>query len=340
MEKITVGIVNFNGLATLPETLASVRALDYPAVELIVADACSTDGSLEWLRRYHPDVRCVSTGANRGPAGARNLVLREARTRLALILDNDVVLEPDSLSRLVAARERVPEAAVVHLEIKDRADPQAQTHYNGGWIHYLCVHIPRSYANGDRPPYEIFDTVSGAGILVDREAAARVGGFDEDFEFGWEDGDFTVRLTLAGYLCLNVPGAVGYHSSKPRGLSRAFYQVRNRWFFILKLYSWRTVLLAAPMLVFFEASQAVWLTAKGAAGDYWRGNAAVLRALPRVLRKRRAFQRLKAKRDRDWLRSGDLYVPDALLGDGAGRILKEAYRGMFALYWRAIRPFC
>ena len=250
------------------------------------------------------------------------------------------MLEPDVIARLMAAMKQVPHAAACHPEIRDARDPALSVHYNGGWVHYLCGLVPRSENGAERPDYEIFDVVSGGTLLVDRRVALHIGGLDEDLFFKWEDTEWVSRFTLAGYRCLNVPAAVVHHLSSPRGTSQVFFMVRNRWIFMLKLYSWRTLILAAPMLLLFEISQAMLLALKGAGKDYWRANLAVLSQLPSILRKRRAFQKLKTRRDRHWLRGGDFYVADEFVQGKSLRALKTAYCSFSDLYWRAIRPFC
>jgi GT2 family glycosyltransferase len=339
MEEVTIGVVNFNGQKTLPETVRSIVELEYPAFNVMIVDNNSTDGSLEWVQQNYPEIRCVCLDKNLGPAGAKNRILQEAKTEYVLILDNDIVVEPDTLYHLVEATLKVPQAGLYHAEICDPADP-AVHHYNGGWIHYLGGFISRSKPEPSqiRPQYEIHDVVSGAAILIKRSIALQIGGFDEAYFFNWEDGDFSARFTLAGYLCLNVPSAVVHHRSKPRGTSKVFYQTRNRWFFILKLYSWRTLLLSAPIFLLFELCQMLLLLSKGALGDYWRGNIAVLRSLPSLLEKRRAFQELKVKKDSDWLTTGDLYVPSQLVKHPGLQGLQKTLQVVFNLYWKMIRP--
>jgi GT2 family glycosyltransferase len=341
MEKVTVGIVNYNGMATLPATIAAVKALDYPSVDIIVADNNSADGSREWVQQTHPDVCCLALERNRGLPGARNAILNATDTPFVFIIDNDITPQPDVLTRLLDVMRTNPDAAVCHPEIVDATDPNVHR-YNGGTIHYLCALVERDGpdAGAIRPKTEPFDVISGGALLIRRAAAATVGNFDADYFFNWEDGDFTARLTLAGYRCLNVPAAVVQHVGKPRGASRVYHMVRNRWYFILKLYAWRTIVLILPALLLFELSQAAFALLNGALGAYVRGNGAAIRALPTILRKRRAFQRLKRKRDRDWLHAGDLYIPPAMRKNALLHRLQRVYIGVLNGYWRLIRPLC
>jgi GT2 family glycosyltransferase len=337
-DSVTVGIINYNGLEVLPETIEAVKRLRYPVREIVVVDNNSTDGSREWLQRNHPDVRCVSLSRNIGLPGARNVALSETKTEYILLMDNDICVEPDTLTRLMEVLDAVPGVGACHPEMTDPNDPEVY-HYNGGFIHYLCALVPRRKpaAEERRPQYERFDITAGAALLMRKNLALRVGGFDADYFFNWEDGDFTVRLTLAGYKVLNVPAATVRHRSKPRGTSKVFYQVRNRWYFILKLYSLPTILYSLPMLLCFEIAQAGLLMLKGVGREYVRGNLAVLADLRWILRKRRAFQRLKKLPDAAWLTSGPMYVT---LGRSSGRLLAAAQQllfSVFSLYWLPVK---
>ena len=343
--EVTIGIVNYNGKDDLPQTLDALQTLHYPVHEIIVVDNNSTDGSREWLQEQHsinPTVRCIALSENLGPAGGRNVIIQQATTDYIFTMDNDITLEPDTLDHLMHVLTSTSQVGVCHPEFQDDSDPGVH-HYNGGWIHYLCTLIAREMpdSNHIRPFYEQFDVIGGAALLMRRQVVLEIGGFDPDYFFNWEDGDFTARLTLAGYKCLNVPNAIVHHRSKPRGTSKVFYQVRNRWYFILKLYSWRTLVLIAPMLLLFELLQAAFLLKKGAFRDYWRGSLAAIKDIPIIMAKRREFQKLKKIRDREWLRSGKMYVPPQLNQQNA--MLDKLQRAFYRLcdfYWRLVGPLC
>lgn len=338
---LSVGIVNFNGMATIGAVIASIHRQDVPVDHLLVVDNASTDGSREWIVKHYPEVEVVSLPENRGPAAARNRLLQEVRTPWVLLLDNDIVLEPDVCRKLVGILRAHPDIALCHPEIRDEADPLAD-HYNGGWIHYLGAFISRKKPDPlrSRPEFEIFDTVSGAAMLVRRQDALAVGGFDEDYVFNWEDGDFCIRLTLSGRKCVNVPEAVVHHRGKSRGMAKVYYQARNRWMFLLKFYEWPTFLLSLPMLTLFEAAQFGFVCLKGAGGDYFRGLRDVIRKLPGLLQKRKAFLRWKCRRDTEWLRSGEMFVSGNL------KASRTAARGfivvnhIFDLWWKAVVSPC
>jgi GT2 family glycosyltransferase len=295
---VTVGVVNYNGKDVLPATLHSILNLSYSEIQVLVVDNHSTDGSKEWLMQWQeekcPHVRCIFMEENTGSAAGRSLILKEAKTDYVFLVDNDIIIQSDTLCLLMEVMQKAPRVAACHPEIRAPHDPTVY-HYNGGWMHYLGVYIsrerPAEYEQ--RPEYEVFDVTSGGALLINRLIALEVGAFDEDYFFNLEDGDFTARITLAGYRCVNVPRASVLHNNKPRTKPLVFYQVRNRWFFISKLYSGRTLLITAPALLLFEIFNAAFLFSLGAGKDYIKGNLAFLAYLPVVLKRERAFKNTK-----------------------------------------------
>jgi GT2 family glycosyltransferase len=343
--RVTVGVINYNGKDHLPDTLACALKSAYPDYHIVVVDNGSTDGSREWLRRWledkSADAQVIFLDENIGSAGARQRILEEASDPYVFFLDNDILVEPQTLLVLVEKMVSHPGAAACHPDILDPHDPLVY-HYNGGWMNYLGVYIsrPAPIPGELRPEVESLAVASGGALLVSRSAALDVGGFDPDYFFNMEDGDFTARLSLAGYACLNVPAARVRHRSRPRSASKVYFQVRNRLYFMTKLYSLRTLLLSLPMLLLFELSQAGMLTALGRGREYLRGSRDFLRHLPKLLRKRRAFQRRRRVRDRDWLATGEMYLPPTLFRHPLARKFGKLYSRFYDTYWRLIRPLC
>jgi GT2 family glycosyltransferase len=340
--EVTIYVINYNGQAELSKTLPALLTLTSPTKDIIVIDNNSTDGSREWLKECFPDIRCIHLEENRGVSAARNVALETAETDYVLVLDNDIIVTPDMLMHLMNVMQSESNVGVCHPDILDDNDPDVY-HYNGGWIHYLGTFIsrPKPEYGSYRPRYEQFDVVSGAAMLINRQAAKHIGYFDGDYFFNWEDGDFVSRLTLAGYRCLNVPAAVVYHNSKPRGTSKVFYQVRNRWYFMLKLYHWRTLVLILPMLCLFELLQAILLLNKGAILDYGSGNLAVLKDFAKIMEKRRAFQVHKKVSDKIWLKAGEMYIASSINQRSAVLDrLQHAFFELCRVYWRIVRPLC
>ncbi len=332
--EVAVAVINFNGATTLLPTLASIYALEgVRLAEVTVFDNASTDDSVALVQRHFPAVQVQSLPVNRGPNPARNAGLRQATTALVLIMDNDIVLAPDYVVRLAAVLASDPAAAAASGQIRLHEAPE-QVQYNGLSIHYVGEIASRSLTARDSVRVSC---ISAGAALFKRTPALGVGGFDEDFFMGWEDGDLTFRLSLAGHPSYMVSEAVAYHMRRPRGLKWVRYQTRNRWWFVLKNYERRTLLLTWPALLAFQLAAGMFCLLKRQGWAFVRGTADVLATLPRLWRKRRAVQQMRVVPDVALLQGERFDLPGGLASSGLGRALNLVLNKIFYGYWRCVR---
>ena len=101
----------YNGHKVLPRCLEALRGSTYRSYELIVVDDNSTDDSAEIARKMGASVYRMA--AQSGPAAARNLGAQKARGEILFFVDADVVVLPDSVSRIAADFQDHPEVAAV-----------------------------------------------------------------------------------------------------------------------------------------------------------------------------------------------------------------------------------
>ena len=177
---------------------------------------------------------------------------------------------------------------------------------------------------------------SGNGLLLDRRAAIAVGLFDERYFMGKDDGDFTHRMRIAGYRILELPDALLLHGSRPRSDWLFYYQIRNRWHFMLKNYQWRTLAAILPCLAVHEPLQLLVLHAKGYGGIYWKAVGGLLAMLPDLARDRAEVKQYRRLPDGALLRSAPLIVRDDLMTPLA-RLGKGLYDAWLAAYWSLLR---
>ncbi|MBN2417651.1 glycosyltransferase [bacterium] len=331
---VTVGVIAYNNKAVLKETIDSVRAQDYGMIsEIILVDNCSPDGSAAFIRERYHDITVVSTDANRGPNPARNLALKSASTPLVLLMDGDIVLEKDTVTRLVEVMQAHPGNGIAGAQIRYYED-HSRIQYNGAFIHYAVGASMNTMIWGK--PVQV-EAIPGGTLLVDRRKSEEIGYYDEDFMFGWEDGDFSFRMSLAGYPCLIVPEAHVYHRQEKKGIRWIDYQVRNRWWFMLKNYRVRTIVVVLPAMLLNQIAMLFFFLFKGQLTPFARGSWQVLTSLPAVLRKRRAVNAIRRVRDRHVLSSRNI----DLLGDAdsstAVRAAMRMMNGLYRMYWVLIR---
>ena len=123
------------------------------------------------------------------------------------------------------------------------------------------------------------------------------------------------------------------HDCRPRKSGLFYYQIRNRWHFILKNYQLRTIVFLVPALVVYEPLQFVVLAAKGHAWTYVRAVGGLLDLLPALPHDRAFNRRIRRKQDRDLLVSQPIVVGDALAANVVVRAGKGVYERMLDAYW-------
>lgn len=335
-KSVSVAIVNYNGRETLQAVIKSVLAQkNVRLADIRLLDNNSSDGSAEFVRSEFPAAAISKLAANHGPNPARNEGLRLALSDYVLVMDNDIVLAPDYAAGLLEAHELDPTAGAVTGQIRfyDRPDT---VQYNGTYIHYageIMLNREESAA-----PLRV-GCVSAGAVLLERRKVFQVGGFDEDFFIGWEDGDLTFRLSLAGYPCYAVSKAVCYHISRERNQKWVRCQTRNRWWFIGKNYDARTFFLALPAIIVLQLCAGLFFLFKGHFNAFCRGTLDALNSLPDIRRKRKVVQSIKKTGDAFLFRGDRIDLPGGLADSGLGRLVNTVFSFGFRIYWILIRPF-
>ena len=332
---VGVAIVSHNNLDKLPATLASLDAAGCPHNEILVVNVASTDATVEWVRAHYPDVRVETLARNDGPSPGRNVGITRTERPFVFLLDADVQIRPDTVQRLRAAmaedsRIKIGSPIVVHASAPDTIQ------YADGSLHFICEAInpwmDRPLAERGPAPKDI-GVAPTCGLLLDRDAAIDVGLFDERYFIGKEDGDFTHRVRLAGYRILELPSALVLHHSRPRGTWLFYYQIRNRWHFMLKNYQVKTLVCILPCLAVHETLQLVLLHVKGHARVYWKAVGGLIGLLPTLGRDRALTKRIRKVSDASLLKCAPLIVRDDLANNVLVRYGKGAYEQFLSGYW-------
>ena len=90
MTKVAIVILNWNGKQMMMSYLPSVIQYSREEASIIVADNASTDGSVQWLREHHPEVRVIELDKNYGFAEGYNRALKQVQAQYYVILNSDV----------------------------------------------------------------------------------------------------------------------------------------------------------------------------------------------------------------------------------------------------------
>ena len=335
---VTIGITNFNGEETLCQTIQSIKELDYTNYRLIIVDDASTDKSCEVARKSFPDIEIVKHEKNSGLSAVRNTIIKNSQSNLIFIVDNDITLDPQCLKNLVSQKKTRELAVVISPRVLFSDGKNVQS--DGTKIHFIgaAIHYNRNTPIEDVKDNDIMEVecASGGMMLLDKKLAEKLNFFDEDFRFGWSDGEFMIRATLSGLKCYNLPSAKVYHHFKVWGTNRSFYQMRNRLFIIVINYSLRTLIVISPMLLLYEINLAVFMVLKRNLGDYTRSWIDVFKSLPALLRKRKIAQSQKILSDRDFLFAGTMTMDKGLAKNKLILFAKNLINNVFNIYWKTV----
>jgi GT2 family glycosyltransferase len=249
-KKISIIILNYNGSRDTIEVLTSISALKYPLFNVILIDNGSIDQSVEeitvWVQKrfivdiYHRDVldpsvkkfasaiennpsgtipklSIIKNSDNVGFAAGCNQGIQFALLNSAeyvWLLNNDTIVEPDSLSVLVAYLDNDSTCQIATPQIRLYDEPDRIWNCGGqlkwyGARQYYFVHRPVN----ELPEKEAIDItfVTGCAPLIRSTLLENLGGFTEKFFFGEEDFEFSLRMKRAHAKMVCCLQSIIYH---------------------------------------------------------------------------------------------------------------------------------
>jgi GT2 family glycosyltransferase len=298
--RVTVVIPNWNGESLLQLCLPSLRDQYFTDFETLLVDSGSTDGSLDFVAEYFPEVKTIALGENRGFAGAVNAGIRESETEYVVLLNNDTEQDPGWLAALVRAADSHPEAGLFASKLVDFHDRRmldgAGDAMRLSGLPYRLGHGERDGGRFDAPGY-VFGACAAAAIYR-RDMLDEVGLFDEDFVSYCEDGDLSFRAQLAGYRCFYVPGAIVYHMGSAstggkRSPTATRLGTRNSFSLLVKNLPLSVVPHVLPFFVVGQIARLLTAAATRSLRAHLEGLAGALRHLPLMLGKRADIQKRK-----------------------------------------------
>lgn len=225
---LSIIIVSWNVKALLADCLRSVAAGSGEiAVETIVVDGASADGSADMVAQQFPWVKLIACDQNVGFPRGNNIGMEQAAGRHILLLNPDTELVGDALKVLVAYLDQHAEVGGVgpmllnpdgSVQSSRRRFPTLMTGLlESTWLAPLGPGVMRRYYAQDLPDdvEADIDWVVGACLMVPRQVAAQVGGMDEAYFMYSEELDWCRRIKDAGWKVRYLPAAqVVHHEGK------------------------------------------------------------------------------------------------------------------------------
>jgi GT2 family glycosyltransferase len=262
-------VLSWNGKKDTLECLASLQQLTYPNARIIVVDNSSSDGTGDAIRSAFPNIELIVNNSNLRFAGGNNVGIRqslEGGAEYVLMLNNDTVVDPEFLGRLVEAAESGRKIGMVGPKIYYFDDPK-RIWFAGGlikWWRGRVTHIGiREVDNGEYDVTTEVDYITGCCMLIKREVIETIGMLDERYYIYGEDVDLCVRALRSGYKSVYVPSSRVWHklSVSTKG-HLSWFKNWNKLKSQLRLmaryarwYHWLTIPLAMPVDIMLSAAE-------------------------------------------------------------------------------------
>jgi len=242
--KVSIIILNWNGLEDTIECLDSLKKIAYPDYDVVVVDNGSKGNDIEALKKRFGDyVQIIENDRNYGFAEGNNIGIRYALANLnpgyILLLNNDMVAAPDFLSELVEVAVRDAWIGIVGPKIYYYNQPNRLQSAGGRinwWIGETSLIGVGEIDKGQFDHVNDVNWVIGGGLLIKRQVLERIGLLYQPYFAYFEEADWCTRCKKGGYRVVYVPSAKLWHKGAATtariGGMRLYYMTRNRFLFM------------------------------------------------------------------------------------------------------------
>ena len=233
--RLSIITVNYNGLKDTCELIDSIPFND--DLEVIVVDNASTNDEATIIQERYPQVKVIRSDKNLGFAGGNNLGIKAARGKYIFLLNNDTLLPQTSVLRhLIDRLESSLKIGVVCPKIRFAWDNHPIQF--AGYTPLSKITIRNKaigFGEEDKGQYDTPHSTPyahGAAMVLKREVIDKVGLMPECYFLYYEELDWSMMITHAGYEIWYEPACTIYHKeSQATGKDsplRTYYITKNR----------------------------------------------------------------------------------------------------------------
>lgn len=248
MKSIAVVILNYNGKEYLEKFLPTVIAHS-PEATIYVADNCSTDDSVAFMKANFPDISLIINESNGGFAKGYNDALQHVKEEYYVLLNSDIEVTPNWISPCISILESDPSIAAVQPKVLAYNNKAKFEHAGaaGGFLdkdfYPFCQGRIFDHTEEDKGQYgdskEVF-WATGACLFIRNEKYHEVKGLDEDFFAHMEEIDLCWRLKARGNKIFYCADATIYHvgggTLSYQNPKKTYLNFRNSLFMLTKNY--------------------------------------------------------------------------------------------------------
>lgn len=311
--RVSVIVINFNGLNFLGPCLSSLEKLAYRNYEVILLDNNSSDNSVNFVKEYFPWVKVLALDRNYGFAEGNNKAAEIASGKYIAFLNNDTEVDTKWLTELIRVAELDENIGICTSKIYLLGQGRLLNSV-GGTINLIGQGWDKGYLEEDFGQYDqitdVFDPC-GAAFLIRKHVGSLIGYFEKSHFAYYEDVDIGWKTWLFGYKVVFVPNAIVYH--KWRGTFcdvnstfKIFLYERNRIMTFIRNFSTLTMIKLLPLLLINEFIRAMGYVIIFNEFRYisTRLNIylCIIRKLPHILKTRNYIQKSRKIKDKDILK--------------------------------------
>lgn len=236
--EISIITVNYNGLA---DTCALIDTIPFNdnSLEVIVVDNGSKNNEAEIIAERYPHIKTIRSNDNLGFAGGNNLGIRESKGKYIYLINNDTVFEAFNVRLLVKRLESSAEIGIVCPKIRFAWTPNPIQY--AGYTPLTPITLRNhavGYGEEDRGQYDQphpTPYAHGAAMMIKREGIERVGLMPDCYFLYYEELDWSMMFTRAGYQIWYEPACTIFHkescSTGADSPLRTYYVTRNRFLY-------------------------------------------------------------------------------------------------------------
>ena len=240
--ELSIITINYNGLK---DTCALIESIPFnDKMEVIVVDNASTNDEASEIQKRFPYVTIIKSDKNLGFAGGNNLGIKAARGKYLFLVNNDTIFKEFTIQALINRLESSDNIGIVCPKIRFAwgNNPIQYTGYTP--LSKVTVRNKSiGFGEEDKGQYEIAHPTPyahGAAMLIKREALEKVGLMPECYFLYYEELDWSMMFTRAGYKIWYEPACTIYHKeSQATGQNsplRTYYITRNRLLLVKRNY--------------------------------------------------------------------------------------------------------
>ena len=231
---VSIITINFNGLS---DTCALIESIPFnDDLEVIVVDNSSEKDEASLISAKYSQIKVIRSPQNLGFAGGNNLGIKAARGKYLFFINNDTIFKEFNVQALIDRLESSPKIAIVCPKIRFAWGSHPIQYAGYTPLSNITVRNQAiGFGEEDHGQYDIAHPTPyahGAAMLIKREALEKVGLMPECYFLYYEELDWSMMFTRAGFEIWYDPACTVYHKeSRATGQNsplRTYYIVRNR----------------------------------------------------------------------------------------------------------------